>query len=97
MFNRKGMSAVTYAAHIGSAKSLELFVRYGGKDALNIADKRGFNALHSAASSLMFETCAAILRTDAKLAETLTIDGRSTIDLIPQPFKELYEKIKNKL
>lgn len=97
MFNRKGMSAVTYAAHIGSAKSLELFVRYGGEDVLNIADKRGFNALHSAASSLMFETCAAILRTDAKLAETLTIDGRSIIDLIPQPFKELYEKIKNKL
>ena len=73
-------------------KSLDLFVRHGGKDVLNIADKRGFNALHSAASSLMFETCAAILRTDAKLAETLTIDGRNTIDLIPQPFKELYEK-----
>lgn len=94
VFNRKGMSAVTYAAHTGSAKSLELFVRYGGEGVLNIADKRGFNALHSAASSLMFETCAAILRTDTKLAETLTIDGRSAIDLIPPPFKKHYEKIQ---
>lgn len=97
VFNSKGMSAVTYAAHHGSAKSLELFVRYGGDSVLNIADKRGFNALHSAASSLMFETCAAILRTNAKLAETFTIDGRSIIDLIPQPFKEHYEKFINKL
>lgn len=94
VFNRKGMSAVTYAAHIGSGKSLEVFVRYGGVSVLNIADKRGFNALHSAASSLMFETCASILRIDAKLAETLTTDKRSTIDLIPQPFKEHYGKIQ---
>lgn len=97
IFNSKGMSAVTYAAHIGSGKSLDLFVRYGGESVLNIADKRGFNALHSAASSLMFETCVAILRTNAKLAETRTIDGRSIVDLIPQPLKEYYETIQKQI
>ncbi|RGR15281.1 dynamin family protein [Bacteroides ovatus] len=97
IFNSKGMSAVTYAAHIGSGKSLDLFVRHGGESVLNIADKRGFNALHSAASSLMFETCAAILRANAKLAETRTIDGRSIVDLIPQPLKKHYETIQKQI
>lgn len=88
-FNDKGMSLVTSASHYGFQKAIELFVRFCGTDVLNISDKRGYNALHSAAANLNFETCSYILRLSPSLEKVLTSDGESYEELIPIQYQKL--------
>lgn len=82
-FNQKKMSVITAAAHHGFRKALELLVDFCGVEILNIADGRGFNALHSAANALKFETCADILGWDPTLKDYSTLDGKLISELIP--------------
>lgn len=83
------MSLVTSASHYGFQKAIELFVRFCGTDVLNISDKRGYNALHSAAANLNFETCSYILRLSPSLEKVLTSDGESYEELIPIQYQKL--------
>lgn len=91
VYNQQGMSAVTAAAHSGFQKALELFVRVCGTDILNIADKRGFNALHSACASGKFETAAEICKCDPNLKKYCTIDGRKVSDVVSVEYKAIFQ------
>ena len=86
------MSVITAAAHHGFRKALELFVDFCGVEVLNIADGRGFNALHSAANALKFETCADILRWNPTLKDYSTMDGKDISELIPIEYMPILEK-----
>lgn len=92
VYNQQGMSAVTAAAHFGFQKALMLFVHVCGVEILNIADKRGFNALHSACAASKFETAAAICRCNNSLKEYCTIDGRNVSDLVSVNYKVILKQ-----
>lgn len=83
---------MTAAAHSGFQKALELFVRVCGTEILNIADKRGFNALHSACASGKFETAAEICKCDPNLKKYCTIDGRKVSDVVSVEYKAIFQK-----
>lgn len=91
-FNQEKMSVITAAAHHGFRKALELFVDFCGVEILNIADGRGFNALHSAVNALKFETCAEILSRDPSLKDYSTLDGKAISELISIEYISILDK-----
>lgn len=93
MYNNEGMSVVTAAAHYGFRKAIELFVNFSGVEILNIADQRGYNALHSAAAALKFETFRDIVRMDSTLKDIATLDGKTFKDCIPEIYHTLIKTL----
>lgn len=92
-FNPEGMSAVTFAAACGNCAALRLFVKECGSGILDIADKRGLNALHSAAKAMNFETCREILGMNPDIADNVTLDGLFPTELFPEKYKPIYDRM----